>query len=147
MPARPRLRFDPLHCLRLLALVLLSLGLMVKPVLVAACEVDDLRSAHAATAVGTAHKAEDGTAGSDGVVVTGQGDRAMASTSVTSVDPAASACCPGKACSACCTPATVLPLASVASLPAPVPGRLEAGAALAPGAATHPVDVRPPISV
>ncbi|HST44185.1 MAG TPA: hypothetical protein VLK29_03055 [Luteimonas sp.] len=130
-----------------MALVLLSLGLMVKPVLAAACEVDDLRSAHAATAAGSTDKAGGAVAGSDEVVATGTGDvRAMASTAETGADLAGDTCCPGKVCNACCTSATVLPLASVASLPAPVPAHVEASTALTPGPVTHPVDVRPPIN-
>lgn len=130
----------------MLALVLLSLGLLVKPVLVAACEVDDLRLAHASGGVA----ASDAGGGLNSVESTAHADATntgtAAASSASGSELAGDACCAGKACSACCTSVTVLPLASMASWLAPAHDSIRPGVAVAPDPSTQPVAIRPPIA-
>lgn len=110
----------PFPALRLLALLVLAMGLLAKPLLVAACELDDVARAHVGIAQLAADAGDAGDAGED--------------------------CCPGKVCGECCTAATVLavaPLLTAAPLLAPGP-RQRTWVRSDP--ATLPVDIRPPIS-
>ena len=112
-----RLPDHAIRCLRLLALAALVLGLLAKPILVAACELEDLRLAQVET----------------GSVVDDAGE------------PGGDPCCPGQACGPCCAVTTLLPAAVAAGQVAtpvahPQPA-LRAGHAPAP----LPVAYRPPI--
>ena len=69
-------------CLRLLAMAVLVLGLLAKPVLVAACELDDLAAAH----------------GQSGHLVDAIGESS------------AGECCPGQSCGECCSATSMLPV-------------------------------------
>lgn len=115
----PALRQHASRALRLLALCVLALGLLMKPVLVAACELDDLGR----------------TQGSAEHPTTAAGESVE--------DP----CCPGKVCGECCTSAAWVPVPAVAAvvslLAADVPLPVSAGFVPAP----VPVDIRPPIAV
>ncbi|MDN5782658.1 MAG: hypothetical protein L0H23_11695 [Luteimonas sp.] len=88
MPADARPR--PLPWLHLLALVLLSLWLLAKPVMAASCELDDMGLAQGS---------------SQCVVAAVSGSR--------------DACCPGEVCGDCCTAANVVPAAPARALPLP----------------------------
>lgn len=102
--------------LRLVALLLLALGLLVKPVLVGACEVEDLRLAGAGT-----------------VLVDDDGDHPGGD------------CCPGQTCGECCTVATPIPTAPAAgvALAATPRPKLPVLAGLATAPARD--EIRPPI--
>lgn len=79
------------HFLRLAALVVLAFGLLMKPVLVAACEFGDLRIAQDCADIATQDDC-----GDDAGVAEGLEDK----------------CCPGQICGECCTATTVLPPAA-----------------------------------
>lgn len=108
--------------LRLLALLVLMVGLVAKPVLVAACELDDMRLAQASVA-NVAH----GTADTIG-------------------DPAGDACCPGQACGECCTAGNMLPASMATSAAMPLDGNPAMETCAESEPAALPVAIRPPIA-
>lgn len=107
------------HGLRLLALAVLALGLLVKPVLVAGCELEDMQ-----LALGTGHEVV--AAATDG----GLEDE----------------CCPGQSCGECCTAGTVVPVAAVAMFPARVASAPPVAAPAEFGTAPARDVIRPPIA-
>lgn len=116
----PALRQQASRALHLFALLVLALGLLAKPVLVAACELDDMDRSQASMVHGADAQA--------------------------SSDPASDPCCPGKVCGECCTSAAGMPVPALAAI-APTPiaePPLPAATGIAP--APLPVDIRPPIS-
>ena len=115
MPAHARHRDLP--PLRLLALVLLALWLLAKPVLAASCELDDMRLAQ------------------------GSAQCVLAADS----DPG-DECCTGKLCGECCTAGTVLPTAPARALPIPAAIRPHAALSVTTDPAALPVAIRPPIA-
>ena len=84
MPSRACLRPRSARALHLLALLVLALGLLGKPLLVAACEIGDMR------------------------LVQGSGDVAMQALDA-AAHGAQDDCCPGQSCGACCTAVTAVP--------------------------------------
>lgn len=102
--------------LRLLALALLVLGLLAKPVLVAACDLGDM------TQAGLQFLASDAAG-----------------------DPTGDECCPGQACGECCTAATMLPVAASAGRAMPLDARPQATAWVGSEPVPLPVAHRPPI--
>lgn len=109
------------RALRLLALLVLAMGLLAKPVLVAACELDDL-----VWAQGAIEQLADA-----------PGDAA---------DTPGDDCCPGKVCGECCTAATFLPIAPLATAATPVAAGPHPRIWVRSEPAALPVDIRPPIS-
>lgn len=102
--------------LRLIALVLLALGMLAKPILVASCELDDL----AAPADGIALVDAGGGLADDG-------------------------CCPGQACGECCTAVAAMPTAATAASAVAPQGRPERREATSAYPAPLAVAIRPPI--
>jgi len=105
------------RCLRLLALAVLVLGMLAKPILVAACELEDLGRAQVEA----------------GYVVDDTGDSS------------GDACCPGQACGECCTATTMLPAATVMGRATALDTRPRANAWVESEPAPLPVANRPPI--
>jgi len=112
--------------LRLLALLVLMVGLVAKPVLVAACELNDMRLALASVASAIHDTADAG------------GDPAG--------DPAGDACCPGQACGECCTAGNMLPNSMDANTTMPLGGSPAVAACVESEPAALPVAIRPPIA-
>ena len=106
--------------LRLLALVLLALGLLVKPVLVAGCELEDMRLAAGDPFAALVVDAASGQAGDE--------------------------CCPGQACGECCTAGTVLPKATASTVATHVAARPADAALAEPAPAPRGTAIRPPIT-
>ncbi|MEB2316509.1 MAG: hypothetical protein OZ919_10590 [Xanthomonadaceae bacterium] len=125
-PMLRRLRSLVSSCLRLTALVVLALGLLVKPVLVVACEIGDIQL------------------GQDGGALVVEGVAGVGDADAHEVEDG---CCPGQACGECCTMATVMPAgdapAWIAYAPAGVAGVSSDEVAPAPRRKTF----RPPITV
>lgn len=115
------LRQPASHPLRLLALLLLALGLLVKPVLVAACELDDL-------------------------ALPQSGIEQVIEAADDADDHADDACCPGKVCGECCTAATLLAMVPAATTATPIAAGPHPRAWVQSEPAALPVAIRPPIS-
>jgi hypothetical protein len=116
MPSRPHRH---LHGLRLLALVVFALALLVKPVLAASCELQDMRLAQG-----------DGRAMAvDAVAGQGEGE-----------------CCPGQLCGDCCTAGTVVPMAATPALSMPLAARPPVAIAAGFDPTPQRVATRPPIA-
>lgn len=105
------------RCLRLLALAMLVLGMLAKPMLVAACEVEDMRLAQAGA----------------GYAVDSAGEAS------------GDACCPGQVCGECCTATTMLHVATTMGDAAPLDSYPRAVAWVEYEPAPLPVAHRPPI--
>lgn len=116
--SRPFLLAHPV--LRLLALLVLCVGVLAKPVLVVACEVEDL-GALSGIAAGASAAPEKAVAGDD--------------------------CCPGRACGECCTAvASVVPMATPPMPAAPLPDQPQARLAQGAEPAPRADSLRPPIT-
>lgn len=112
------LRQHASRALHLLALLVLTLGLLAKPVLVAACELDDLDRTQAS----------------------------MAQDAASASEPATDPCCPGKLCGECCTPAAGMPVPALAAMMPALIADPPLPAATGVEPSPLPVDNRPPIS-
>lgn len=125
-PMSFRLRPRSPQGLRLLALLVLVIGLVAKPILVVACELDDLRLAQSSSEATHEAVLLGGSQASDG--------------------PASDACCPGQTCGECCTAGNMLPAPMTTSAAMPVDGRpaVELRVHFEPTAL--PVAIRPPIA-
>ena len=106
-----------IHYLRLLALAVLVLGMLAKPVLVAACEVDDLCQSNA----GTPSMTHD------------TGDRAD------------DGCCPSRICGECCTASAMLPVTVGTGQATPLDTCPHSACRVESEPASLPVEHRPPI--
>ena len=102
-----------------MALWMLVVGLLSKPVLAASCEFEDLQRNF------------------------GNGQVVMVDPSDTDADDE---CCPGQTCGECCTAGTVMPSFSVTDGAISAESISHASGALAFAAAPYPVSIRPPIA-
>jgi len=112
-PCHPVSRF-----LRLMALAVLALGMLTKPMIVAACELEDLGLALAsATPAFNAVEA-----------------------------PTGDACCPGQTCGECCTVSVAVPVAPAVGAAMPPTAIPQAAAWVKADPAPLSVAIRPPIA-